>query len=217
VTGRWPSRDPIEEEGGLNLYGFVGNDALNWVDMLGRVPTAPTYHGGNTWRAPAGTASGGLYVTPPSNNITPSNTIPIQPSNSATRSQSALELLQNLQDFINQLNKNQVLAAAVQTASALPEVCRAQQQLLGLPDDCGCCVMTMHYVLENRGSYSSGPFFGLFGGGGAIGPSGDPIAITLAHAIYVAKPCKNTVPDIDYPTYIYDPTTTVEKRADSNC
>ena len=24
--GRWPSRDPIEEEGGLNLYGFLGCD-----------------------------------------------------------------------------------------------------------------------------------------------------------------------------------------------
>lgn len=27
VTGRWPSRDPIGEQGGVNLYGFVGNDA----------------------------------------------------------------------------------------------------------------------------------------------------------------------------------------------
>jgi RHS repeat-associated protein len=35
LTGRWPSRDPIEEEGGLNLYGFVGNDALAYVDILG--------------------------------------------------------------------------------------------------------------------------------------------------------------------------------------
>ena len=35
VTGRWPSRDPIGEEGGINLYGFVGNDGVNWVDMLG--------------------------------------------------------------------------------------------------------------------------------------------------------------------------------------
>ena len=25
VTGRWPSRDPIGEKGGVNLYGFVGN------------------------------------------------------------------------------------------------------------------------------------------------------------------------------------------------
>jgi RHS repeat-associated protein len=24
LTGRWVSRDPIEEDGGVNLYGFVG-------------------------------------------------------------------------------------------------------------------------------------------------------------------------------------------------
>ena len=35
VTGRWPSRDPIEEEGGNNLYGFVGNDGINTWDYLG--------------------------------------------------------------------------------------------------------------------------------------------------------------------------------------
>jgi RHS repeat-associated protein len=34
-TGRWPSRDPIEEMGGLNLYGFVGNDGVNRWDLLG--------------------------------------------------------------------------------------------------------------------------------------------------------------------------------------
>jgi RHS repeat-associated protein len=34
-TGRWPSRDPIEERGGVNLYGFVGNDGVNEVDLLG--------------------------------------------------------------------------------------------------------------------------------------------------------------------------------------
>lgn len=34
-TGRWLSRDPIGEEGGLNLYGFVGNDGVNEVDVLG--------------------------------------------------------------------------------------------------------------------------------------------------------------------------------------
>lgn len=37
VTGRWPSRDPIEEEGGINLYGFVGNDGTNGIDFLGLV------------------------------------------------------------------------------------------------------------------------------------------------------------------------------------
>jgi RHS repeat-associated protein len=35
ITGRWPSRDPIDEEGGINLYGFVGNDGVNRWDILG--------------------------------------------------------------------------------------------------------------------------------------------------------------------------------------
>ncbi len=34
-TGRWPSRDPIGEKGGLNLYGMVGNDAVNNFDLFG--------------------------------------------------------------------------------------------------------------------------------------------------------------------------------------
>ena len=35
VTGRWPSRDPIGERGGLNLYGMVGNDAAGAIDLMG--------------------------------------------------------------------------------------------------------------------------------------------------------------------------------------
>ena len=35
VTGRWPSRDPIGERGGINLYGMVGNDLVNLVDVYG--------------------------------------------------------------------------------------------------------------------------------------------------------------------------------------
>jgi RHS repeat-associated protein len=34
-TGRWPSRDPIEEQGGQNLYGFVNNNPINGNDVLG--------------------------------------------------------------------------------------------------------------------------------------------------------------------------------------
>ncbi|MBR4250628.1 MAG: hypothetical protein IKQ24_10810, partial [Verrucomicrobia bacterium] len=33
---RWLSRDPIEEQGGLNLYGFVNNDPVNMWDLLGK-------------------------------------------------------------------------------------------------------------------------------------------------------------------------------------
>ena len=36
ITGRWPSRDPIGERGGLNLYGFVGNDGIDYTDYLGQ-------------------------------------------------------------------------------------------------------------------------------------------------------------------------------------
>jgi RHS repeat-associated protein len=33
--GRWLSRDPIEELGGVNLYAAVRNDPVNWVDPYG--------------------------------------------------------------------------------------------------------------------------------------------------------------------------------------
>lgn len=34
-TGRWPSRDPIGEMGGLNLYMMIGNNPLLSIDFLG--------------------------------------------------------------------------------------------------------------------------------------------------------------------------------------
>jgi RHS repeat-associated protein len=36
-TGRWASRDPIEEQGGDNLYSFVSNGAVDACDHLGLV------------------------------------------------------------------------------------------------------------------------------------------------------------------------------------
>lgn len=35
LDGRWLSRDPIEEQGGLNLYAFLGNNGLLGSDLLG--------------------------------------------------------------------------------------------------------------------------------------------------------------------------------------
>jgi RHS repeat-associated protein len=37
AKGRWLNRDPIGEDGGLNLYGMVGNDPVNSVDVLGEL------------------------------------------------------------------------------------------------------------------------------------------------------------------------------------
>ena len=46
--GRWLSRDPVEETGGANLYGFARNDLVNGADFLGlqeccgpKVPVGP--------------------------------------------------------------------------------------------------------------------------------------------------------------------------------
>jgi len=47
-TGRWLSRDPIEERGGVNLHGFVRNRSVDFVDADGlvefpRIPTIPSF------------------------------------------------------------------------------------------------------------------------------------------------------------------------------
>jgi RHS repeat-associated protein len=40
-TGRWLSRDPIGEEGGVNVYGMVKNNPVNNWDRLGLYPGVP--------------------------------------------------------------------------------------------------------------------------------------------------------------------------------
>ncbi|MFM1945070.1 MAG: hypothetical protein RI897_4052 [Verrucomicrobiota bacterium] len=40
-TGRWINRDPIGERGGINLYGFVGNEPLAAVDPFGKLKYVP--------------------------------------------------------------------------------------------------------------------------------------------------------------------------------
>ena len=51
TTARWLTRDPLEEQGGLNLHCFCENDGVNKVDWLGQVPE-PTANevGRQFWR-----------------------------------------------------------------------------------------------------------------------------------------------------------------------
>jgi RHS repeat-associated protein len=46
-TGRWITRDPLGDAGGINLYGFVGNDAVNMIDSLGLFEVIPSMS--DTW------------------------------------------------------------------------------------------------------------------------------------------------------------------------
>jgi RHS repeat-associated protein len=34
-TGRWVNRDPLEEDGGVDLYAFLANNAISSIDLLG--------------------------------------------------------------------------------------------------------------------------------------------------------------------------------------
>jgi uncharacterized protein RhaS with RHS repeats len=36
--GRWLNRDPLQEQGGINLYAYVNGDPLGYVDPDGRHP-----------------------------------------------------------------------------------------------------------------------------------------------------------------------------------
>lgn len=39
---RWPNQDPIQEAGGINLYGFVANSPQNGIDPYGLFCTPET-------------------------------------------------------------------------------------------------------------------------------------------------------------------------------
>lgn len=47
-TGRWLSRDPVAEKGGLNLYGYVGNDPEDNIDRKGLYTVTPGSNGSIT-------------------------------------------------------------------------------------------------------------------------------------------------------------------------
>jgi RHS repeat-associated protein len=60
--GRWLSRDPLGEEGGLNLYGFVGNNPVSAVDWLGLDTLIIVHRNAPLPGTPARNASGVMHV-----------------------------------------------------------------------------------------------------------------------------------------------------------
>ena len=67
VLCRWLTRDPIEEQGGVNLYGFCGNDGVTFVDPLGElfyvVKHFPTISPPGGWLTPCARAET-VFIVP---------------------------------------------------------------------------------------------------------------------------------------------------------
>ena len=66
--GRWLNRDPLQEQGGINLYGYVHGDPLGYVDPDGRMVMVapllpPTGYSGNNGNL-SSRGNGGM-VRPP--------------------------------------------------------------------------------------------------------------------------------------------------------
>jgi RHS repeat-associated protein len=49
ALGRWISRDPIEEDGGINLYGYAHNNSTRYVDFSGLTPRGTLNEILSTW------------------------------------------------------------------------------------------------------------------------------------------------------------------------
>jgi RHS repeat-associated protein len=65
--GRWLNRDPIGEAGGLNLYGFVGNNPINRIDPNGLWGIAFGNNSGSSYFN-LGWGNPSLYFSPSSGN-----------------------------------------------------------------------------------------------------------------------------------------------------
>jgi len=61
--GRWPARDPMEEEGGLSLYEFLWNACVNSTDYLGLMEGEVFFLGSEVIYHTSDSLYGGLFRT----------------------------------------------------------------------------------------------------------------------------------------------------------
>lgn len=54
AQGRWMSEDPLEEYGGQNLYEYVDNDPIEWIDRLGLMGSCGPGGPPPGWKPPHG-------------------------------------------------------------------------------------------------------------------------------------------------------------------
>jgi RHS repeat-associated protein len=64
-VGRWTAKDPIRFDGGLNLYGYVASDPLNFIDPLGLWSVTVSVYAGSGGSISVGTnpATGAAFIS----------------------------------------------------------------------------------------------------------------------------------------------------------
>ncbi len=110
-TGRWLSRDPIEETGALNLYGFVGGNAVSLCDTDGRKKydfSKESYPFTFSFK------SGDVIITPEQDtiNVLSGNVWPFAPATTLARVQCLLKKL----GFIVPAPKNGVYLSSIKSS-----------------------------------------------------------------------------------------------------
>ncbi|MCP4252560.1 MAG: RHS repeat-associated core domain-containing protein, partial [Candidatus Scalindua sp.] len=62
--GRWTAKDPIDFAGGdVNLYGYVQNNPVNFIDPLGLTNYFTNNYGGAAWAIAADAAIAGIRIS----------------------------------------------------------------------------------------------------------------------------------------------------------
>ncbi len=186
LTGRWPSRDPIEEQGGVNLYGFVGNDGVGKWDYIGFMYYPPEYANAagerccKIWRA--------------------------------TKSLRALNLgksvislqIDQMEGNIYELKMQIALSQFFQASWAACEKAKAKVEEETGESCSGCCITKIGMTMSRKAGR------GWFGS--PYKPSGRIVTIDWVNGWFAPKPCKKTVSGSDYDASIYDSTWIIESE-----
>ena len=215
AKGRWLSRDPIGERGGVNMYGFVYNSPVDIFDSTGREPSKPI--GTMQQLFPDQTAKMDplkdqlLQGTP----TVPGSPIPPDMSNPTRRNSGApagtgagaaaggiAQLVNDIVSFTDKLDRNRAWAKQGMLLNAFPKICDQLKSLLGnSKGSCGCCTLVTVMTMSSSG-YISG---GLLSPKEFVAPSGDAVRIDYADITYVSTPCSQTTAGKDYPSFLIDP------------
>lgn len=150
LDGRWTSRDSLEEKDELNLYTFINNNGINYIDILGdrRMNTYSQQKAAKFLKKQIKNKPRNNKNTKPSNKPT-EYTPPIDPDNSSSIGRTKLE---DVLDYIT----GKFDCETIQYDSALRQ-CDKQRSMVKCPK---CCIVTTYCKQDAWREYSTHPSIG---------------------------------------------------------